>query len=194
MTSASIFENNFNDTVEPLTKNKRSTGRTFDFLHDCESLDEFKRLIKDLRFDNIAWHFHLTNRLADCDKHIYNCKHRRKGCKKAIFFQVKNGLTRGTVHVSDNEHSNHPEEEDFVTIPIAIQKMKYCQKDQESNQIRTKRLTASQNHAKTVAYQISIKQQKMVGFFFQHSCKHFRTTSLIVILKNVESGIPSEVA
>ncbi|RNA34815.1 hypothetical protein BpHYR1_040715 [Brachionus plicatilis] len=32
-----------------------------------------------------------------------------------------------------------------------IQKMKYCQKDQESNQIRTKRLTASQNHAKTVA-------------------------------------------
>ncbi|RNA32689.1 hypothetical protein BpHYR1_022229, partial [Brachionus plicatilis] len=124
-----ILENNFNDTVEdaePLTKNKRSTGRIFDFLHDCESLDEFKRLIKDLRFDNIAWHFHLTNRLAYCDKHIYNCKHRRKGCKKAIFFQVKAGQTRGTVHVSDNEHSNHPEEEDFVTIPIAVkEKIKY---------------------------------------------------------------------
>ncbi|RNA05997.1 hypothetical protein BpHYR1_012514 [Brachionus plicatilis] len=43
---------------------------TFDFLHYSESLDEFKRLIKDLRFDNIAWNFHLTNRLADCDNVI----------------------------------------------------------------------------------------------------------------------------
>ncbi|RNA14622.1 hypothetical protein BpHYR1_047378 [Brachionus plicatilis] len=43
MSSASILENNFNDTVEdaePLAKNKRSTGRTFDFFHFLQDSED----------------------------------------------------------------------------------------------------------------------------------------------------------
>ncbi|RNA41149.1 hypothetical protein BpHYR1_013557 [Brachionus plicatilis] len=43
MSSASILENNFNDTVEdagPLAKNKRSTCRTFDFLHFLQDSED----------------------------------------------------------------------------------------------------------------------------------------------------------
>ncbi|RNA34269.1 hypothetical protein BpHYR1_022127 [Brachionus plicatilis] len=42
--------------------------------------------------------------------------------------------------------------------------MKYCQKDQESNQIRTKRLTASQNHAKTVAFPVILRATEFAKF------------------------------
>ncbi|RNA24848.1 hypothetical protein BpHYR1_043696 [Brachionus plicatilis] len=73
--SASILENNFNDTAndaEELPKTKRSQAKAYDFVEDCESLEEFKKLIKNLQFDNVSWNFNGTNQLADCDKQTFD--------------------------------------------------------------------------------------------------------------------------
>ena len=121
--SASILENNFNDTVndaEELAKIKRSVAKAYDFLEDCESLIEFKKLVKNLHFDNVAWNFHSKINLADCDKHTFNCKFNKKGCKKSIYFKVKNGEIGGSVYISDNEHSNHSNEDNSSNVPPKV--------------------------------------------------------------------------
>ncbi|RMZ96757.1 hypothetical protein BpHYR1_027137 [Brachionus plicatilis] len=63
--SASILENNFNDTsndVDDISTNKKDTAKTYDCVQECESLEEFKRLVKNLHFDNVPWNFHSTNK------------------------------------------------------------------------------------------------------------------------------------
>ncbi|RNA18638.1 hypothetical protein BpHYR1_049963 [Brachionus plicatilis] len=118
--SASFLENNFNDTNNDadISTNKRSTAKTFDCVQECETLKEFKRLVKNLHFDIVPWNFHSTNKLADCDKHTNNCKFNKKGCKKSIHFKVKNGETNGSVYVSDNQHSNNSNDENSAGVPF----------------------------------------------------------------------------
>ncbi|RNA23604.1 hypothetical protein BpHYR1_049563 [Brachionus plicatilis] len=89
--SASILENNFNDTIndaEDSPKNKRSTAKTYDCVQECESLEKFKRLAKNLHFDNVTWNFHSTNKLADCDKHTFNSK-KLKMVKQMVQFMFQ---------------------------------------------------------------------------------------------------------
>ncbi|RNA23383.1 hypothetical protein BpHYR1_028087 [Brachionus plicatilis] len=117
--SASLLENNFNDTVndaEEFPKTKQSKAKAYDFVEDCESLEEFKKLIKNLHFDNVSWNFHGTNKLADCDKHTFDCKFQKKGCKKSIYLKIKNDEINGSVYISDNEHSNHSNDETVTSV------------------------------------------------------------------------------
>ncbi|RNA18510.1 hypothetical protein BpHYR1_017306 [Brachionus plicatilis] len=90
--SASILVNNFNDTSNDA---------------NYISTKEFKKLVKILHFVNVTWNFYSTSKLADCDKHTYNCKFNKK---------VKNVETNGSVYVSDNQHSNHSNNENSAAV------------------------------------------------------------------------------
>ncbi|RNA30191.1 hypothetical protein BpHYR1_030029 [Brachionus plicatilis] len=104
--SASFLENNFNDTIndaDDISTNKRSTAKTYDCVQECESLKEFKRTVENLHSDNVPWNFH--------------------SCKKSIYFTVKNGETNGPVYFSDNQHSNHSNDENS-TDPLHTKEKK----------------------------------------------------------------------
>ncbi|RNA19620.1 hypothetical protein BpHYR1_008884 [Brachionus plicatilis] len=49
-------------------------------------------------------------------KHWYECKHKFAGCQTTMYVLVENGST-GRIFVSDNEHTNHHEQEKVDTIP-----------------------------------------------------------------------------
>lgn len=127
--SISLLENYFNDTLhdaEEVNKNTRGANKDYTFVQECDSLNQFERLLKNLHFDKVSWNKHARNCLTDCDKHVYNCKYGKFGCKKTIYFEVKIGETSGSVFVSENDHSNHLDSEVQTTVPIEVkEKIKY---------------------------------------------------------------------
>jgi hypothetical protein len=127
--SISLLENNFNDTLldaEETSKNTRGTNKDYEFVQECDSLKQFDILVKNLHFDKVSWNRHTHNSLSDCDKHVYNCKYRKHGCKKTIYFEVKIGETSGSVYVSENSHSHHLDSDLQTTVPIEVnEKIRY---------------------------------------------------------------------
>ncbi|RNA24441.1 hypothetical protein BpHYR1_048255 [Brachionus plicatilis] len=82
---------------------------TYDCVLDFGSLEEFKRLVKNLNSENVPGIFTVQT-----------------SCKKSIYSKVKNGETNGSVYVSDNQHSNHSNDENSAVVPLQTKEKNLC--------------------------------------------------------------------
>ncbi|RNA06891.1 hypothetical protein BpHYR1_032210 [Brachionus plicatilis] len=85
-----------------------------------EDFDVILKEIKDGKINGNTWIF----KSQDGNKHRFYCKYLKHGCRAALYLQLTDG-SKGNCFISDDEHTNHPnDEKDIRKIdPIIYQKI-----------------------------------------------------------------------
>ena len=114
-------DQDWTDVLKPANEiRKRGKAITYDLFKSFEDFDVILKEIKDGTINGNTWIF----KSQDGDKHRFYCKYLKHGCRAALYLQLTDG-SKGNCFISDDEHTNHPnDDEDIRKIdPIIYQKI-----------------------------------------------------------------------